>query len=66
MSVGKSPYELRADLLHLAFDILRNKHAVAGSKGGDTTTAPTTEEIVAEAEKLNNFISQVPRTNNRN
>lgn len=62
MSAGKSPYELRADLLHLAFDILRNKHAAAGAKGGDSaTTAPTTEEIIAEAEKLNQFISQTPR-----
>lgn len=63
---GKTPYEIRLDLLQLAFDILTAKHAAAagveaanGRYGGYIiTTAPTTEEVIAEAEKMNNFISK--------
>jgi len=55
---GKSPYEIRLELLQLAQQILHQKHAAIGVKNGsNVTTAPTTEEIIAEADKLNSFIS---------
>ena len=52
MAHGKSPYELRADLLRLAFEIELAKHHAA-----DGNTAPTAEDVIAEATKLNEFIS---------
>ena len=61
---GKTPYEIRLDLLQLAFDILTAKHAAAAGAAVDkvghniVTTAPTTEEVIAEAEKMNSFISK--------
>jgi hypothetical protein len=60
MAQGKSPFELRADLLSLSFEILL---AQARSSGVDTTTgqsmtAPTSEEVIEEARKLNEFISK--------
>jgi len=61
---GKTPYEIRLDLLQLAFDILNAKHAAAAgeavSRTGShvVTTSPTTEEVIAEAEKMNAFISK--------
>lgn len=64
MSSAKSAYEIRASLLELAFKIATQKHnaeaqARAGEQGTDCyiSTAPTTAEIVAEAEKLNAFVS---------
>ena len=53
---GKTPYEIRLDLLQLAFDILSSKHAALHA--GKTTSSPTTEEVIAEAEKMNGFISK--------
>ena len=59
---GKTPYEIRLDLLQLAFEILHNKHAADAAASNSTrpaaTTAPTTEEIIAEADKMNAFISK--------
>lgn len=63
---GKTPYEIRLDLLQLAFDILSAKHAatagseaINGRNGGYIiSTSPTTEEVIAEAEKMNAFISK--------
>ena len=60
MAQGKSPFELRADLLGLAFEILLSQHR---AKGIDTTTgqpetAPSSEEVIEEARKLNEFISK--------
>jgi hypothetical protein len=56
---GKTPYEIRLDLLQLAFDVLSAKHVADGVKNGsNVTTSPTTEEIIAEAEKMNGFISK--------
>ena len=61
-----SPYQIRLNLLQLAFDILTKKHeseAVAKfNYSADTglplcVTSPTTEEVIAEAEKMNKFIS---------
>ena len=64
---GMSPYEIRLNLLQLAFDILTKKHEASaneslslGKYGLETnspTTSPTTEEVIAEAEKMNKFIS---------
>ena len=55
----KSPYEIRQQLLQLAFDILREQHhAKAGLKKEEAvTSAPTTEEVIDEAKKLNDFVS---------
>jgi hypothetical protein len=58
---GKTPFEIRLDLLILANEILIAKHAAAamanysGSRG--PTTAATSEEVIAEAAKLNGFVS---------
>jgi len=58
-SSPKTPYEIRLDLLQLAFDILIAKHNAAGvSNGNNVTTSPTTEEVIAEADKLNQFVSK--------
>ena len=60
MAQGKSPFELRADLLKLAYDMLLSQHAAkAAADGKDSiTTAPSSEEVIAEARKLNEFISR--------
>ena len=60
MAQGKSPYEIRADLLRLAFDILQVKASVE-----ESGIAPTAEEVIAEAKKLNEFVSN-EKTNFRN
>jgi hypothetical protein len=61
----KSPYEIRQHLLQLAFDILKEQHhAKAGASALENnvelhciTSAPTTDEVIAEAKKLNDFVS---------
>jgi len=55
---GKTPYEIRLELLQLAFDILSNKHKVSTQDGVIPPYAPTTEDVIAEAEKMNSFISR--------
>lgn len=56
---NKTPYEIRLELLQLAQLILHNKHAALGvDNGNNTVTSPTTAEIIAEANKLNEFISK--------
>lgn len=61
----KTPYEIRLDLLNLAQSVLTMKHeaeseAEAKLGGGERyrTTSPSTEEIIAEAEKMNLFVSK--------
>ena len=63
----KTPYEIRLDLLNLAQSVLIMKHeaeseaeAKAKLGGGERyrTTSPSTEEIIAEAEKMNLFVSK--------
>lgn len=62
--MSKSPYELRTELLSMAMQILlEEKRAQASKLAQETGTtlsqpieAPTTEEVIAEARKLNNFI----------
>ena len=50
---NKTPYEIRLELLQEARLILQ-------AKAKQPEHMPTTEEIVAEAEKLNEFISSKP------
>ncbi len=60
MAQGKSPFELRADLLSLAFEILLSQARANGvnKNTGQSMTAPTSEEVIDEARKLNEFISR--------
>jgi len=67
---GKNPYELRTELLNLAYQICYNQHVadeITTQLDRDTTTvpqsayprtAPSTAEVVECAEQLNEFISQ--------
>lgn len=56
---SKTPYEIRLELLQLAFEVLANKHRVIINQDNSSKVpAPTTEEVIAEAEKLNAFISK--------
>lgn len=56
---SKTPYEIRLELLQLAFHVLVEKHKAAGvANGNNIDTAPTTEEVIEEAEKMNNFVSK--------
>lgn len=56
---SKTPYEIRLELLQLAFEICAAKHKAAGvPNGNNTDTSPTTEEVILEAEKMNVFISK--------
>ncbi len=72
--MSKSPYEIRLDLLRLAKETLYEpyffqrsalEHEWSAKRDVDPNTpypempkAPTTEDVIAEAEKLNNFVSQ--------
>lgn len=56
-TISKTPYEIRLEVLQLAQLILENQH-IAKSVLTAGKTAPTTEEIIAEAEKLNGFVSK--------
>jgi hypothetical protein len=66
-NTGKTPYEIRLELLQLAFSVLENQHrAMAEEKLGRSntqclrvTTFPTTEDVITEAYKMNNFISSI-------
>lgn len=59
MKTSKTPYEIRLELLQLAQVVLNEKHKANGvSNGNNQDTFPTTEEIIAEAEKMNGFISK--------
>lgn len=50
---GKNPYEIRLELLQLARNILQSQH----ESNKETISAPTSDEIVEEAERLNAFVS---------
>lgn len=63
MQQGKTSYEIRADLLRLAFDILMTRREQEKSLTGiindpKLVYTPTTEEVVEEADKLNKFVSK--------
>ncbi|MCX8169572.1 MAG: hypothetical protein N3D72_00610 [Candidatus Methanomethyliaceae archaeon] len=57
---GRTPYEIRLELLQLAFDVLSAKHSAdaVAKNGGKICSSPSTEEIIAEADKMNAFISK--------
>jgi hypothetical protein len=60
---GKTPYEIRLELLQLAFDVLMAKHQATGvANGNNIVTSPTTEDVIAEADKMNTFISKASQT----
>ena len=50
---SKSPYEIRLELIKEAKEILQARAANAAAM-------PSTEDVIEEAEKLNNFISTKP------
>jgi len=57
MSNNKTGYELRAEMLHLAKDILSDKMHRPRSNGGPAELIPyTTDEVIAEATKLTKFV----------
>ena len=59
MKTGKTPYEIRLDLLTLSFDILQEQRKADALKNMDEHwVAVETTDILAEAEKLNAFVSQ--------
>jgi hypothetical protein len=61
---GKTPYEIRLELLELAFNVLVHQHQAAGvANANNVTTAPKTEDVIAEAEKMNAFISRGNQSN---
>lgn len=67
---GKNPYELRTELLNLAYQICYNQHVSDEVQEyldsveedveyiGSPRTSPTTEEVIECATQLNDFISQ--------
>lgn len=57
---SKTPYEIRLELLQLAYSILDRKHSAHNDTKPipDTLTSATSEEVIAEAEKLNMFVSK--------
>ena len=50
--MGKSPFEIRSDLLRLAYQICFDRYE------REKTPLPTTEDIIEEAAKLNKFVSE--------
>jgi len=50
---SKTPYEIRLELVREAKEILQAKAKTADDM-------PTTEQVLAEAEKLNTFVSKRP------
>jgi hypothetical protein len=67
---GKTPYEIRLELLQLAQIILSQQHQAKAASTAQTNragihyvdTAATSEEIITEAEKLNAFVSKANPT----
>ena len=50
---NKTPYEIRLDLVKEAKEILQ-------ARAKDVASMPTTDEVIAEAERLNEFVSKRP------
>lgn len=50
---NKTPYEIRLDLVKEAREILQ-------ARAKNHEDMPSTEEVLAEAEKLNEFVSKKP------
>lgn len=54
--MAKTPYEIRLELLNLAFSLLAEQRAYMRS-GDDNVSAPTIDEVINVARKLNEFVS---------
>ena len=54
---SKTPYEIRLEILQLAQSIFDAQHKATGVLTAGLT-APTSEEVIAEADKLNAFVSK--------
>ena len=54
----KTPYEIRLELLELAQVILQADFEARDCAVPRMYPAPTTEQIIAEAEKMNAFVSK--------
>lgn len=54
--MSKSAYEIRTDLLYLAQKICSERYLANSDK--ESNQPPSTEEIIKEANKLNEFISK--------
>lgn len=52
--MSKTPYEIRLDLIREAKEILQAQAATPKDM-------PSTEEVIREAEKLNEFVSKKPQ-----
>lgn len=50
---SKTPYEIRLDLVREAKEILQ-------ARAKNPEDMPTTDEVIAEAERLNEFVSKRP------
>ena len=61
---SRTPYEIRLELLQLAQKVLSDQHlARAVDKDPSASlasSAPTSQEIMDEAEKFNGFVSRPP------
>jgi hypothetical protein len=61
--MSKTPYEIRTELLQLAFGILKGKldaeyeTKIHHGESGTRKSSPSTEDVITEAEKLNKFVS---------
>ncbi len=53
-----TPYEIRLELLKLAFDILKTQQT-------KPENMPCAEDVILHAEKLNDFVSQKGLTNSQ-
>lgn len=51
--MAKTPYEIRLELVREAKEILQ-------ARAKDSESMPTTEDVIAEAAKLNDFVSTKP------
>jgi len=52
--MSKTPYEIRLDLIREAKEILQ-------AQASNPKEMPSTEEVIKEAERLNEFVSKKPQ-----
>lgn len=52
--MSKTPYEIRLDLVREAKEILQ-------AQASNPKEMPSTEQVIREAEKLNDFVSKKPQ-----
>jgi hypothetical protein len=53
--LGKTPYEIRLELLQLAREMLNSKYIHSKDEGA---IPPSADEVIQEAERLNSFVSK--------